>query len=242
MNTNADLGIFSFSFQDNGKLERLSILPDINLLYESTRPVEMAPGRFYTPAGWDECFPTIEPSGDFPVMGDLVGLPPEIETAAGSLRQTWRAARFLARRTFSLENPRVLRVDFEAVNISGSPQEVLWANHALLAVERLRWVTLPDGSVLRDFGMDGSERKWFLPARAAVELVYSGSRLSMTTDQPWWGIWSDKGGWPLDGLNCYNCLGIEATNTPGEVPDGQLLGPGETFQGWVRLSVENEDQ
>ncbi len=240
MLTQAELGVFSFSFQPNGKLESLTVAAGFNLLYQSTRPVEMAPGRFYTPAGWDECFPTIEPYGDVPFMGDLVGLPPRIEVDSAILSQTWRAARFLARRRFSLENAGVLRVDFEAQNISGRPQEVLWANHALLAVEHLTRVLLPDGEALVDFEMDGSERKWFLPAQRPVELVYPGFSLTLSTDQPWWGIWSDRGGWPLDSPNTYNCLGVEATNTAAEVPGGQWLNPGEVFKGWVRLAFKKE--
>lgn len=238
MNTDAELGLFGFSFQPNGKLERLTIQGGPNLLYESTRPVEMAPGRFYTPAGWDECFPTIEPAEDFPVMGDLVGLPPQIEVRPDLIRQTWRAARFHAGRTFRLEAPHILRVDFQALNVSHAPQPVLWANHILWATDRLRRVALSDGSALAGFEMDGSERKWFLPAVEPTSLEYPNLTLTLSTDQPWWGIWWDKGGWPADSPGVYNCLGVEATNTPGEVPAEDWLAPGGAFEGWVRLAVE----
>jgi hypothetical protein len=129
-----------------------------------------------------------------------------------------------------------LELAFSVSNTTSLPVEFLWASHPMLAIDRLLRVDFPDGSRLEDFHPDGSERKWFIRTGAPVKIFYPGFTLELQTAQPWWGVWLDKGGWPVDRLGEVFCLGIEATNTAAEVPDGLILPPGEIFQGSLTLT------
>ena len=64
-------------FDATGKLEKLCWPGFPNLLHECQQEVDLG-GRRFRPAGWDECFPTIEPYGGSPVMGELVGVAPSL--------------------------------------------------------------------------------------------------------------------------------------------------------------------
>ena len=80
--------------------------------------------------------------------------------------------------------------------------------------------------------------KTFLDNTEPVELSYRGFVVTLTTDQPYWGLWLNRGGWPANNAEPFGCLGVEATNAPGEQPAGRWLGRGETFSGQVRLDVQ----
>ena len=73
-------GTRSWPFAPDGKLEKLCLAGMPNLLFEWDHEVDLG-GKFFRPAGWDECFPTIDPTADSPVMGDLIGLTPILSPA-----------------------------------------------------------------------------------------------------------------------------------------------------------------
>ena len=222
------------SFAVNGKLEKLAFAARPNLLHSGGRAFDLG-GKYFQPTGWDECFPTIEPYRDCPVMGDLVGRAPEIRREGDTVAQVWHAEHFEARRTFSLKSPTCLLVSFQATNSHDVPLEYLWASHALFTAQCLREVRFGDTARVSDFRLNGTQTKFFIANIGAVELVYSHFRVLLTTDQPWWGIWLNRGGWPEQNAEPFVCLGVEATSAPGEHPLGDQLQPGETFRGSVKL-------
>ena len=224
------------SFAPDGKLEKLCPAGLPNLLLEWDHEVDLG-GKGFRPAGWDECFPTIDPTADSPVMGDLIGLAPSFHWQADSVEQIWRCPSYEAKRRFLLRSPTCLDISFRAINRRNRPLEFLWASHALFNAESLVTVRLPNGIIMDDFLRNGSERKEFIANTNPVELVYSNFRAVLTTDQPWWGIWLNLGGWPAHGPSPI-CLGLEATNTPAEQPDGEWLQPGAAFSGTVRLDIQ----
>lgn len=235
--TNHDpLGSFTLAFAPGGKLEWLSLARGYNLLYEGQVAFDISGGLTYRIAGWDEIFPTIEPYGETPMMGWLVRFAPTLEREDRAVHQTWVAKDFRARRTFRLLEANQLNLEFSVENTSSLPVEFLWASHPMLAIDRLLRVDFPDGSHLDDFSPDGSERKWFIRTGAPVKMIYPDFTIELQTTQPWWGIWLDKGGWPIEQRGKVHCLGIEATNTAAEVPDGLILPPGEEFHGSLTLA------
>ena len=224
------------SFRPDGKLEKVCLAGFPNLLHEWNLAVDLG-GKFFRPAGWDECFPTIEPYQGSPVMGELIGLSPEIYWQADSVEQLWHTTSSEARRRFSLETGSCLVMSFQVTNQLGAPLEFLWASHALFSVASLAQVRLSDGSILSEFDNDGSEAKFFCANTKPIELVTPRNRAILTTDQPWWGIWLNRGGWPVGSPHPMCCLGLEATNTPGEYPNGQWLDAGAVFSGKVRIEI-----
>jgi hypothetical protein len=225
----------------DGKLEMLQLAGQRNLLFEWDQEVALG-GRMYRPAGWDECFPTIEPTALSPVMGDLVGRAPQTIWNETSVQQRWRTDHFEARRCFSLESESSMVVTFSVTNLHHAKLEYLWASHALFDVSAAVTVHLPDDIILDDFTRNNSEKKFFVANTNSIELAYEGFRVRLETDQPWWGIWLNRGGWPDPAAmsSAYPspiCLGVEATNTPAERPDRQWLGAGETFTGHVSVDI-----
>ena len=76
------------AFSPDGKLEKLCFAEYPNLLHEWDQEIDLG-GKYFRPAGWDECFPTIDAYGTCPVMGDLIGLAPEINWQATFVEQIW---------------------------------------------------------------------------------------------------------------------------------------------------------
>jgi hypothetical protein len=170
-------------------------------------------------------------------MGELVGQEPRIQRTADSIEQVWRRPRFKARRIVSIENPASLLLTFEAYNHSAHPFEFLWASHALFDSGILKRVLLPDQKQIAAFDLNGTANKSFVANSGPVSLVYAAFQLILTTDQPWWGIWLNRGGWPADAISPFACLGLEATNSPQEQPAGIWLTPGQCFRGQVRAEI-----
>ncbi|MBI4927671.1 MAG: hypothetical protein HY835_07890 [Anaerolineae bacterium] len=230
----------------DGKLERLHLagMPldasgrRANVLQEWDQELDLG-GRFFRPAGWDECFPTIDPYPGSPVMGELIGLPPEMNWQEDRVEQIWRTPRFDARRCFRLTAPPCLEMDFQAICLQETPLDYLWASHCLLDVAKLQTMRLASGDLYRDFDHNGSEQKIFVRNLGPLELQYSDFRVVFTTDQPYWGLWINRGGWPANCQPALLCLGVEATNTAGEIPAGQRLDPGAIFTGKVRLEIHS---
>lgn len=224
-------------FHPDGKLEALHLAGYPNLLHEYPHAFDLG-GKLFRPAGWDECFPTIDPIPGSDVMGDLVGLHPQLVQRAGVISQTWITARFEAQRTFEQPDEHSLRVRFRAANHSGQPLEFLWASHALFSTQSLFTCQADGGLRFDDFRPDGSVIKLFHPNHGPVELVYPDFRAILTTDQPWWGVWLNRGGWPEDSPHQpFCCLGVEATNAAAEQPAGAWLQPGAVFEGQVTLTI-----
>lgn len=233
-------------FHPDGKLERLHLagMPldasgrRVNVLQEWDQELDLG-GRFFRPAGWDECFPTIDPYPGSPVMGELIGLPPEMNWQEDRVEQIWRTPRFEARRYFRLAAPACLEMEFQAICLQETPLDYLWASHCLLDVGNLQKMRLANGDEYRHFDQDASEQKIFVRNAGPVELDYLDFRVVFTTDQPYWGLWINRGGWPVNCQPALLCLGVEATNTAGEIPAGQRLNPGAIFTGKVRLEIHS---
>lgn len=223
----------------DGKVKKLSFAGLPNVLYCGGEIYDLG-GKHFQAAGWDECFPTIDPYKEFSIMGELIGGTPEILRTDDVIEQIWRTEYFEARRAFSLETPTRLKVSFLAINRRDSPLEFLWASHALFTTGDLREVRLGNAARLSSFDLNGTETKFFIANMGAVELGYSSCRVVLTTDQPWWGIWLNRGGWHPQSSQPFACIGIEPTNTPGERPMGDWLQPGESFLGTVHLEVQGE--
>jgi hypothetical protein len=226
-------------FGPGGKLERIGLGGVANLLHECEWDIDLG-GKVFRPAGWDECFPTIEPYGNYPVMGELVMHAPALMWEDKTVEQIWQADAYVARRRFEVVPPACVHMTFCVTNQASEPLEFLWASHALFGLKDLHAARWHSEGWQSDFEIDGSEEKLFVPGEHAVELVYPTYRLTLTTDQPWWGIWINRGGWPAHALAPLWCLGVEATNTPAEQPKGQLLTAGATFRGEVKLEVHSE--
>ncbi len=235
MNTLSDV----LHFAVDGKLEqiRLGSLP--NLLHEWQWQVNLGE-RWFRPAGWDECYPTIDAHAEHPVMGDLVGQAPETTWLDGSVEQTWRNESYTAQRRFALVTPLRLEMSFCVHNRRYEEIEFLWASHALFSVQQLAAAGWQGETKFFEFAANGSEHKLFVPATHPVELVYPTYGATVTTDQPWGGIWINRGGWPPGSPQPLCCLGIEATNTPAEQPAGQWLAAGATFYGSVNVEIHLE--
>lgn len=217
----------------DGKLEYLSLAGTRNLLHEWDHTVDLS-GKLFRPAGWDECFPTIDPYGDSAVMGDLIGWLPDVIWQAHQVEQIWRGSCYEAQRRFSLVSASCLQMTFTVENYKPEPFEFLWASHTLFGVEHLITVDCDD-FMLSEFASNGTVSKQFARNTGPLELVYADFRLRLSSDQPWWGIWLNRGGWSVNGSPPFCCLGLEATNTPAEVPTGQWLE--KTFSGHVTLEV-----
>ncbi len=232
------LGRFSLGFERGGKLLGLSHEALGGLLNQADYRFDCGDGRVFVPAGWDECFPTIEPFDASPVMGDLIGVEPCIQRDRHSVRQTWTFPRYDVERVFSGSGTDRMKVEFTVRNRTAVPIPFLWASHALFSVEGLSRVELPDGTSLDQFARDGPCRKWFVQNRAPVIMHRDSGRVSIRSDQPYWGLWLNRGGWPASGHAGVACLGVEATTTAGEIPAGRHLAPGESFTGQVEVDVE----
>lgn len=226
-------------FASDGKLEKLCLAGCPNLLNEWEHEIDLG-GKLFQPAGWDECFPTIDPYKENPVMGDLIGLAPEINWQKKYVEQTWNSPRFEARRRFRMESPFQLEMSFQVINRQNAPLEFLWASHTLFGVGNLQKLRLANGTEFTDFNNNGSELKFFMSYPGSVELFYPGFRVLMMTDQPWWGIWFNRGGWPEKSPQPLCCLGVEATNTPGEYPADHWINPNIPFSGKVKLELHFE--
>jgi hypothetical protein len=123
------------------------------------------------------------------------------------------------------------------VNAGDEPIRFLWASHALFSADGLRAVHLPDGQRIAEFSVDGTCRKFFVRAGSPVCLEREECHLLLETDQPHWGIWYNRGGWPKGRPAGFACIGIEATNAPADRPVDAVIPAGGSFEGRVVLRV-----
>jgi len=231
------LGGWSLEFDPGGTLTELFFRDGPSLLHRSDYEFDLGDGRIFHPRGWDECFPTIEAHGESGVMGRLIGQAPVLRVTKEGVAQEWPCQGMTARRTFSSPAEDTLLVRFEAVNTGSAPLEYLWASHALFSVHALRRVVLEHTRVLDGFSLDHTCGKFFVSASGPVILEREESVVTLTTDQPFWGIWLNRGGWPAGAPAGFCCIGIEATNSDAEIPKGTVLQSNETFHGWVMLKA-----
>jgi hypothetical protein len=108
-------------------------------------------------------------------------------------------------------------------------------------VQGLLRVRLAQDRVLDDFTRDSSCTKFFVRSCGPLILEREESVITLSTDQPLWGIWLNRGGWPKDAPAGFCCIGIEATNCDAEIPKGALLQPNEVFRGYVSLKMEPDN-
>lgn len=234
---NTRLGAFDLRFEASGKLAQLSVTGLTPFLHDGTRGVDLGAGRVFELGGWDECFPTIEPYGDSPVMGDLVWAQPRWLADAARVRQEWALASYTATRQFRAPAPRQLQVTFAAVNRDTVPLSFLWASHALFVLQGLQSVVFADGATLGDFRLDGTASKSFRANDGPVRLVRTDCELVLESDQAWWGIWLNRGGWPTGRPSGFGCLGLEATTVAADTPGTAVLAPQAEFRGVVSVAV-----
>lgn len=227
------IGMFKLGFEDFGRLLSLRYGEWDSMLHSGAENVDLGAGRRFSPEGWDECFPTIEPHGRSVVMGDLVGSAPRWHYNGSLVEQRWGVPGYEARRAFSSPVPGRLRVSFRVR--ANAHVEFIWASHALFSVRRLKRVVFSDGASLCDFSLDGSCSKSFRRNCGPARLEWDEGTAELSSDQPWWGIWLNRGGWPSASPAGVACLGVEAASADAETPQGASLKPGEEFYGEVLL-------
>jgi len=171
-------------------------------------------------------------------MGRLIGNAPVLRVTKERITQEWLCPDMTASRTFSSRAEQALLVSFEAKNTGALPMEYLWASHALFSVDGLLRVHLAHNRVLDDFSLDHSCDKFFVASSESAILEREESVLTITTDQPFWGVWLNRGGWPANVPAGFCCIGIEATNCDAETPQGAVLRANEIFRGFVMLRIE----
>ena len=230
---------FDLEFAPGGKLASLVYAGRDELLSRADYSFDLGAGRFFQPSGWDECFPTIDAFASSPVMGDLVGLAPAVIQSWHSLAHVWTTSRYAARREWRPAGEG-LEMRFTVTSAATEPFDFLWASHALFSTDGLLSVRLPDNSLLDDFSLDGACRKFFVPSGDPIRLERAGVTFLLETDQPLWGVWLNRGGWPSSSPQPLSILGLEATNSASEIPSNATLSPGAAFSGLVRLTPELE--
>lgn len=109
----------------------------------------------YGPCGFDECLPTVaaclypeEPfaASQLPDHGDVWCLPSSIETVAEKIGLTTSLKSLPLRFTKEVQlRENIVRIDYEATNLSHSRVKFLWSAHPLLAVEPGAEIILPPG-------------------------------------------------------------------------------------------------
>jgi hypothetical protein len=234
---NARLGNFDLQFEPSGKLAGISVDGVSPFLADNSCRHDFGDGRWFEPRGWDECFPTIEAHGPSPVMGDLVWLPPRLRQSETEVSQEWEAASYTATRRFRADGARQLVMEFSVRNRGTTPLPFLWASHALFTFQGLRRVEFADGGRLDDFSLDGSSSKTFRLNKGPARLVREDGEVVLESDQRWWGIWLNRGGWPAERPAGFGCLGLEAATTPAEHPDDGEIPRRGCFTGTVRMEV-----
>ena len=233
-------GNYKLSFADSGKLKNL-FFGDVSILKQTDYTVDLGDNSFGI-EGWDECFPTIAKFSNYPRLGHLVRMAPEIIETPGYFEQVWHTEQYTARRHFELNAAADLVMTFIVKNISSEPMQYLWASHAIFDSYNLLELQFAHGGKFRDFNRNNTCSKFFVEAVEPIKLVRKDILVQIKTDQPYWGIWLNRGGWPLAKPAGICCVAVEATNRPAETPGNDQLDPGSTFQGNVTLSVLNSKE
>jgi len=104
-------------------------------------------------AGWDECFPAVAPGRyvghpydgiAVPDHGELWGLPTTSVPAKNGITTVWHGLRFGYRLTRKLSlDGAALTADYTLVNLAPFEFRFVWAQHALLAMERSVELSVP---------------------------------------------------------------------------------------------------
>ena len=232
------LGTYRLDFDARGKLRQLWHESTPPLLFESPAKVDFGDNRVFEVGGWDECFPTLDPWSGRPPMGELCWEKPRMTVDPYQIELLWTLPGFQAQRLLTPSTGGSLTNSFTVTNTGREEIPFLWADHALFPLQGLVGLSLPGEKLSDAFDLDGSETKVFAPWKAqGLTLTYQTHAIHLQSDQPWWGIWLNRGGWPVGQDQPLGCVGVEATNQPGEVPGAARLAPGASFSGKVVMSL-----
>ena len=225
-------------------------------MYRATNPAKLfrnKPGDDFALSplvGWDECLPTISPchwrGRALPDHGEVWSASWEIDENAweqGAIKTSVRLPRspFKFTRTI-LAQGDTLSAEYEVVNLSGEPQEFLWAMHPLLALEKGDQLLLPPeihGHLNHPWihSLDFScrtktcDKAYAGPLRQGLAEILnsvSGDCLSFiwdTMDCDTLGIWLTRGGW-----NGHHHVALEPANG---APDSLAVAASE----WKRCGL-----
>lgn len=192
--------------------------------------------------GWDEIFPSVDPTGDIPDHGDLVGLPWRVESAEGDyLRMSVEGRCFPFRFTRAVAvSGAEIQIDYSLEHLGTEAFPWLWCAHPLLPLSPdLRLAAkgpfhvksgfgmaevlagrLIELSELPAFGGDAFAAKLFSEAGGTDEITAShedGASLTMKWNanrMPFLALWINSGFWSGCGSHPYSNIGIEPTNCP----------------------------
>src|ERR1041384_3883882 len=139
-NPTCQLGSFRLEFEPGGKLAQIMLDGGVELLHRASYEFDLKDGRMFRVGGWDECFPSIEPFEETPVMGELIGTAPTIVAGGKEIVQTWERPGYIAARRFCAVGDRALEMTFTVRNRDERPLRFVWASHALFATKNLHSV------------------------------------------------------------------------------------------------------
>lgn len=231
--THVKLGSFQLRFEPGGKLAELLVPGGVSILHPASFRMPLGPDRIFDVGGWDECFPRIEPD-----MGELISAGPGIRELPDRVEQIWPSAKYEVTRTFRARGDKKLELQFRAKNTGPVPLPFLWASHALFSFDWIKRVTFAQRMSTADFSINGTCGKFFVEVAGPARIEGDGLTIILETDQPYWGVWLNRGGWPPNSPAPFRCMGIEATTTAAEAPRDRVLQPGQEFNGWMSLEVE----
>jgi len=208
-----------------------------NLLAEE-RPdaiLRLEKDAVFSVAGWDEAFPTLEPSGGYPTLGQAWRTAADCRSVDNRLVTQWNMPPWVMEREITTVGETITAC-YAITNTSAAALPALWASHLLFPLDGLVHAELPLGRMVPGPGCElnyleqqlsigcagvriedtsplAKSWKFFLPANGPVVLQYRDACLSLTTEALWWGIWLNRG------VLGTRCLGIEPTNAPTDVLD-----------------------
>jgi galactose mutarotase-like enzyme len=246
------------------KIERLSRRGGPNVLLEPPertlrRAAYGAPFEDYDTSGWDECFPSVAPSGEVPDHGELWSVPWEVLAEGNSVlcevRGVATPCRFRRRLTLA---GRTARFDYEIASEADRPLDVLWSAHPLLSISPGSELQLPRslraqanptlapkeaGTAAKLFsGRLGTDE-----GACAYRDRATGETVSFRFDPervPYLGLWLCLGGWPTSRPAKHYTIALEPCLAPCDSlaeaiagGHGLTLAPRASFAFWLEVSL-----
>ena len=227
------LGDYKLVFDPKGKLVDILVCK-CSLLYQSDYRFDLGDGRILIPGGWDECFPSILPFKQFLPMGQLIDRMAHIVGTSDSVIQVWGLENVTIERRFCI-NDKGLLLHFCIQNKSKEDIDFLWVSHAVFDLSDVTEIRLSDGQKIDDFSVDNTVSNFFCIALKPIVITKNRIVIKLQTDQPYWRIWLNRGGWPAANPAGFVCIGIEATSDNSDIPTGRFLAAEEKFCGKITL-------